>query len=269
MSELDAAELLAVYDAQLRAHLPDRLPPGEQAEWDGPVVRVWGGPTGGWVLYRDLAGLDGSELDDLIARQVRFFAGRGDRFEWKYHGHDLPADLPDRLRAAGFEPGEQETVVIARVADVARPPEPPDGVVLREVTERHDLERVARMEEAVWGLGHGWLADMIENERAVDPESVSVVVAEASEEVVCAAWIRLAPETDFATLWGGATLPSWRGRGIYRATVAHRANLAAARGFRYLEVDASDDSRPILERLGFVPVRTTTPYVWRPPLAGG
>jgi hypothetical protein len=29
-------------------------------------------------------------------------------------------------------------------------------------------------------------------------------------------------------------------------------------------VDASDDSRPILERLGFVAVTTTTPYVWSP-----
>jgi hypothetical protein len=30
-------------------------------------------------------------------------------------------------------------------------------------------------------------------------------------------------------------------------------------------VDASDDSRPILERLGFVAVTTTTPCVWSPP----
>jgi hypothetical protein len=58
-----------------------------------------------------------------------------------------------------------------------------------------------------------------------------------------------------------------RRRGIYRATVTHRANLAAQRGFRYLETDASDDSRPILERLGFVPVTTTTPYIWSPPAA--
>jgi len=57
---------------------------------------------------------------------------------------------------------------------------------------------------------------------------------------------------------------AWRGRGTYRALVAYRANLAAARGCRYLEVDASDDSRPILERLGFVAVTTTTPYIWSP-----
>jgi hypothetical protein len=36
------------------------------------------------------------------------------------------------------------------------------------------------------------------------------------------------------------------------------------RGARLLQVDASDDSRPILERLGFVAVTTTTPYVWAP-----
>jgi hypothetical protein len=47
--------------------------------------------------------------------------------------------------------------------------------------------------------------------------------------------------------------------------VAYRANLAAERGFRYLETDASDDSRPILERLGFTAVTTTTPWVWSPP----
>jgi GNAT superfamily N-acetyltransferase len=66
--------------------------------------------------------------------------------------------------------------------------------------------------------------------------------------------------TEFAGLWGGGTLPEWRGRGVFRALVAHRARLAADRGFRYLQVDATPDSRPILERLGFVVLATTTPF---------
>jgi hypothetical protein len=41
-------------------------------------------------------------------------------------------------------------------------------------------------------------------------------------------------------------------------------DLAAQRGLQYLQVDASDDSRPILERLGFVAVTTTTPFIWSP-----
>ena len=115
------------------------------------MVRVSGGPSGGWILYRDLGGLEGAELDELIARQVAFFAERGERFEWKLHGHDRPADLPERLLAAGFEPDELETIVIARVEDIAAEPVLPEGVSLREVTERSDLDRIARMEEAVWG----------------------------------------------------------------------------------------------------------------------
>jgi GNAT superfamily N-acetyltransferase len=105
---------------------------------------------------------------------------------------------------------------------------------------------------------------MLDSERTADPDAITIVLAEAGTTVVCAGWIRFEQGTEFATLWGGATLPEWRRRGIYRATVAHRANVAAERGFRYLEVDASDDSRPILERLGFRAVTTTTPYVWSP-----
>lgn len=261
------AELLAAYDAQLRDRIPDPMPVGLQAERDGPLVRMVLPRGEGFVVYRDLDGLDGDALDALIARQVGFFAARGERFEWKFHGHDRPADLPDRLRAAGFIPEEQETVVIAPVAAITEAtghPVLPHGVTLRAVTERRDFDRIGAMETEVWGEEHASLADMLEGEHAVDPDSLTVVVAEAGGRVSCAAWVRFERGTDFATLWGGATLAEWRRRGIYRATVAYRAALAAERGFRLLEVDASDDSRPILERLGFVAVTTTTPYVWKP-----
>ena len=152
---------------------------------------------------------------------------------------------------------------------MAAEPVLPEGVTLREVTERADFDRIAGMEHAIWQDDRDWLAGSLESERAADPDAITIVVAEAGGEVVCAAWVRFAQGTDFATLWGGGTLPAWRGRGIYRAIVAYRANLAAERGFRYLQVDASDDSRPILERLGFVPVTTTTPYIWSPPSTMG
>src|SRR5262245_19811699 len=207
----------------------------------------------GFVVYRDLDGLDGAELDVSIARQVHVFAERGEAFEWKLHGHDRPEDLAQRLLTAGFEPEGTETVVIAHVAAIAGEVRLPEEVSLREATSRADFERIAGLEEAVWGHEdqQAWLVEMLESERTVDPQAISIVVAEANATVVCAAWIRFEQGTEFATLWGGATLPEWRRRGIYRATVAHRANLAAKRGFRYLETDASDDSRPILERLGF------------------
>ena len=260
------SELLSAYDTQLRGREPTRLPAGVSFERDGPLIRFVGFEYGGFIGYRDLAGLDGDDLDELIERQVRFFAERGERFEWKVHGHDRPTDLPQRLLAAGFEPEDEETVVIATVAEVAGAPVLPEGTSLREVVDRAGLDRIAAFEARVWGGGddHGALADDLDAERAADPDGLSIFVVEAGAEIVCAAWIRFDQGTDFASLWGGATLPEWRRRGIYRATVAYRAGLAAERGFRYLSVDASSDSRPILERLGFVPVTTTTPYIWSP-----
>ena len=120
------------------------------------------------------------------------------------------------------------------------------------------------MEEAVWDDDHGWM-ESLAKEREADPEGLRIFLAEGGDTVVSAGWIRFPSGTEFGTLWGGATLREWRGRGIYRSLVAVRARIAAERGCRYLEIDASDDSRPILERLGFIPVTTTTPYVWSPP----
>jgi GNAT superfamily N-acetyltransferase len=265
----EVPELLAAYDAQVRDRVPDPLPNGVTVERDGPLVRFLGLAGRGFVVYRDLDGLGGAELDELIVRQVGVFAERGEAFEWKLHGHDRPEDLSQRLLEAGFVREETETVVIAPVAVIAEEVRLPEEVSLREATSRMDFGRIAALEQAVWGE-HGqetWLGEMLESERAADPDAITIVVAEAGATVVCAAWIRFEQGTEFATLWGGATLPEWRRRGIYRATVAHRANVAAERGFRYLEVDASDDSRPILERLGFQAVTTTTPYVWSPPTA--
>ena len=266
MRDEDLAALLDAYDAQLRAHVHDRLPDSIRMERDGPLLRTVGFGDRGMIEYRDLDGLDGTELDELIARQVRIFAARGEPVEWKLHEHDRPADLPQRLRAAGFVPEDTETVVIAPVSAIASEPTLAEGVVVREVSELADLRRIAHMEEEVWDEEHSWIDDL-RAERAADPDALRIFVAEAGDAVVSAGWIRFPSETEFGTLWGGATLPAWRGRGIYRALVAHRARLAADRGRRYLEVDASDDSRPILERLGFVAVTTTTPYVWSPPAA--
>lgn len=260
----DPAALLAAYDGRLRAHVSTRLPVGVRVDRDGPLVRYSGFSWGGMVVYRDLGGLTGARLDELIVRQVQHFAARRERFEWKLHGHDRPADLSERLVAAGFRVGELETVVIAPVARIAEPPVLPPGVALRHVTSRADLKRIDVLEGAVWGEDGSGYGTMLEAELEADPDGLVVVVAEAGDTAVCAAWIRFEVGTGFATLWGGATLPAWRGQGIYRATVAHRARLAAGRGFELVEVDASRDSRPILERLGFVAVTTTTPHTWAP-----
>jgi len=265
---LDPDALRERYDTQLRTWMPDVLPPDARLDHDGPVVRLSGVDERGFVTYRTVADLPGGELDALIARQRDHFAARGEGVEWKLHGHDLPADLPQRLVAAGFEPEERETVVIGLAAPLAdRSPTLPSGVRLQEATARADLDRIAVMESAVWNHDRSHLAVALERELAADPDGTTVVLAEAGDTVVCAGWVRYVRGTDFATLWGGSTRPEWRGQGIYKALVRYRAHLAVARGYSLLQVDASDDSRPILQRCGFVAVTTTTPYVHPAPVS--
>ncbi|MFF5178939.1 GNAT family N-acetyltransferase [Micromonospora sp. NPDC000316] len=265
MTDIDVLTLRAAYDNQLRPEIPDPVPAGVTVERDGPLVRIIGLDAGGFLTYRDLGGLAGDALDELIARQVELFGQRGQSVEWKLNGHDEPADLPDRLRAAGFVAQDRETVVIGPVAPLAAAlPVAPEGVRLREVTSGADLERIAAMEEEVWQEDRSHLVTGLAKEIDADPHSITVVVAEAGETVVSAGWVRFPPNTGFGTLWGGSTLPQWRRKGIYRALVTYRARLADQRGRTLLQVDASEDSRPILQWLGLVPVTTTTPYVYTP-----
>ena len=254
-------ELRTAYDAQLRGVTP----PGGNAriEQDGPLTRVVGWHRGFVTGPRDL-GVRGEELDTLIARQRDFYAARGEAVEWKTRAHDLPADLTDRLATAGFVAEGSETVLIGKSADLAADPVLPDGVTLRRVTAGSDLQRVADMESTVWGEDWSWLADDLAARIESAPDNTVILVAEAGTEVVCAAWLVFKDGIDFAGLWGGSTLKEWRGQGIYRALVAHRAQLAAARDVPYVYVDASADSAPILTRLGLHAVTTTTPYVWSP-----
>jgi N-acetylglutamate synthase-like GNAT family acetyltransferase len=88
-------------------------------------------------------------------------------------------------------------------------------------------------------------------------------VAEAEGQIISAGRLEPVAGTDFAGLWGGATLPQWRRRGIYRALTAARARSALALGKTLLHSDSTEYSRPILERSGLIKVTTTTPYEWR------
>lgn len=260
---VDSAALLAAYDAQMR--MPAGVvPSGMTYEYDGPILRIVGGHVGRIRAPRDV-GVTGTELDSLIARQRDYFQARGQGVEWKLRAHDLPADLPERLVAAGFVPQEAATVLLAFAEEVAAEPVLPGGVVLRQVSEAEDLRRFADLQTEVFGVDCSWVAAHLSAHMSADPDQITILVAEAGDELVCAAFAMYEPGTDFVALLGGATLPKWRGRGIYRAMIAARAREAVARGVRLLHVDASPASAPILRRCGFHEITTSTHYEWTPP----
>lgn len=257
--------MLAAFDAQRRGGLSVKLPPGAGESLDGPLYRCWGWGPRGFVVTTDLSRLPGEQLEALIRRQVEFFAAMGLGFEWKTYGHDRTAGLKERLLGAGFLPEPEENLMVAEVEELELDHPLPSGVGIRRARGRADTRRVAELLTKVWGEPLDYLEELFDRDLLANPDDVVLLLVEAGEELVSVARVNLTPGTDFASLWSGSTRADWRRRGIYRALVAHRAALAQERGFRYLQVDASGESRPILERLGFLKLSTTTPYIWSPP----
>jgi GNAT superfamily N-acetyltransferase len=258
---MDHASVLALHDRELREGArPDGA--GARVERVGGVVRQVA-DAHGWngVLWSDL---DETNADAAIAEQIAYFTALGHDFEWKLYGHDLPTDLGQRLTAAGFTPEPQETLMVGEITERILDAQLPDGIRLLPATDRAGIDLVADVHEKAFGTDSSRLRARLLDQLAADPDTVVAVVALAGDEPVSAARMELVAGTRFAGLWGGGTVETWRGRGIYRALVAHRARIAADRGYRYLQVDASDQSRPILERLGLAPLTTTTPYVYEP-----
>lgn len=252
--------MLTAFDEQLRRGV--RSEPGTAVERDGPVVRVvdTGGGWSGVVHSR----LEAAAADAVIAAQIERFAQSGRSWEWKYYSYDSPADLPDRLLAAGFRPDPAEALLVAEISELDLGAQPPAGVQLHPVLDRADVQTLVAVHDAVFGGDHADIGRVITAGLRQQPATVAAVLAVADGTAVSAGRVEFHRGTDFASLWGGGTLPSWRGRGVFRALVGHRAARARAAGFRYLQVDASADSRPILRRLGFVELAMTTPYRWTP-----
>jgi GNAT superfamily N-acetyltransferase len=254
--------MLAAYDSRgRRAARPDG--PAARIEVDGAVVRQVAADSQGW------SGITWSELNDgdadaVIAGQVAYFRGLSQEFEWKLYDYDQPADLARRLVAAGFAAEDEESLMIADVADVLTDAHLPGGITLLPVTGEAGVASLIEVHERVFGTDHSQLRRSLLAQVRQAPETTALVVAMAGDQPVCSARVEFIPGRDFASLWGGGTVPGWRGRGIYRALVAYRAQLAAARGYRYLQVDASAASQPILSRLGFACLARSTPYLWKP-----
>ena len=256
---MDHVAVLALFDRDMREDArPDS--PGARVERVGKVVRQVG-TEHGWngVIWSDL---DESTADAAIAEQMRYFGQLGREFEWKLYGHDKPEGLGKRLRAAGFDAQPEETLMIAELGDLALDAQPPEGVRLLPVTDRAGVDLVADVHEQAFGTDSTRMRHQLLAQLTGDEDNVVAVVALAGDVPVSAARMEMVPGTRFAGLWGGGTVDSWRRRGIYRALVAHRARVAAERGYRYVQVDATSQSRPVLARLGFEPLTTTTPYVY-------
>jgi len=250
-------DLRSLYDLEVRCEGDE---PGMRREVAPGVVRqvdLLGSQSA--VTYSHLAQGD---ADAAIRREAMYFERLGHDVEWKLYGHDRPADLGGLLAEHGFAAEDEETVLVLELAEAPQELLAEVAPCVRRIEDPGRLGDVTRVREAVWPGELPWLEDRLSWLMRCAPERVSVFVAYAGDEPVSAARIEYpARPGGFAGIWGGATLPAWRGRGLYTALLAARAQEAVARGMRFLTIDASPMSRPIVERHGFRALTTARAHV--------
>ena len=145
--------VLAAFDEQMRRHPAPDAPDG-YVEHDGSVVRCVS--TGdGWngVTWCDLDQVN-ADADAVIVAQIRRFAELSRPWEWKHYSYDQPADLPDRLLAAGFTPEPAETLLVAEIADLTLDVPPPEGIELRAVVDKLGVDAFVSVHEEGFGADH-------------------------------------------------------------------------------------------------------------------
>jgi GNAT superfamily N-acetyltransferase len=260
---LSIAQLLAIFDQEQRQDVrffdvrrevtPDvvRFIPREGVKSDGGVV-----------VYSSLSA---ESADEVIREQITYFEGLGYDFGWKVYDHDTPADLQARLTAHGFEPGEAEAIVALDLVEAPVVLRQPVSHDIRRIEDPAGIDEVIAVQGQVWDEDEfpGWVAENLRRELLEHGEQIAIYVAYVDGTPASSAWVRFHPPGPFASLWGGSTVSGHRRRGLYTALVATRAQEARRRGMRFLTVDASPMSLPILEKLGFRCISYAHECRWR------
>ncbi len=232
---------------------------GVRYERVGSVVRS----VGLWnvVLAWELADLDAAAA--AVREQAAYARAAALELEWKVFAHDRPAGLDSILEREGFVADESETLMVldleaAGEGDV----DLGDGVEIRRVVDARGVDDFVAVTSAAFGRDDRWKA--AEFVPLLGDSTVQLFVACRGGRPASAGRLNMPEGRAFASMWGGSTVAEHRGLGMYRALVARRADVARRRGYRYLTTDARETSRPILERVGFVPLTGITGWVLRP-----
>jgi len=217
------------------------------------------GPKRRWAGVCRLRFPEGPAEIARIVDEIRGLVDGVERVIWNVGSSATPADLPERLRSLGLrDPDPPLDPVVAAMA-LAHEPPGAEGVDVRPVETLG--EHVAGLE--IMLASDEWSDTAAEAERARAEETFERRKLRGGLQWL--AWIDSSPvgwaaaeKSDLGLfLAGGATLPSARGRGCYRALVRARWDDAVRRGTPALAVQSQyGSSFPILRRLGFSEVAT-------------
>ncbi|MCG7495310.1 GNAT family N-acetyltransferase [Vibrio sp. Of7-15] len=215
-----------------------------------------------FITYHNFSNDD--DLAEIIQSQVDAYKKEGKNFEWKVFDTDKPSTLGRYLMDAGFEPGEDEAFMVLDLDSASENLyKKPKHIRIERVRDPERLNVAFGVQEQVWNQDRSEHAKQLAQQMREQPKSLAVYIAYYGDVPACSAWINFNGDSPFSGLWAGSTLEAYRGKGLYRSLLAARAREAKRRGIRYLTIDASPMSRPIVEQFGFEFITYTRPYEMR------
>ncbi len=272
--------LLQLYTQYLRRDLTES---GYRREEAPPVIRyINRRGTHSLILYNEMDNLSPQEIEAVGERERTYFHAMGHSVEWKIFDYDLPRDLRFMLEKGGYVLEPEEAVMLLDISRIPeqlvvdggrqtrrhRPCMPGGSLAPRRVTDPDDLPRIltavqnrafqSSFDTPTPAVNHPMEGELTAR-MAEDPDSMDFFVIIDKGEPVSAAWMLYFGDAPIAGLYGGATVPEYRRRGLYTSLVSARARAARDRGIRYLTVDAGKMSEPILRTLGFQKIASTWP----------
>jgi GNAT superfamily N-acetyltransferase len=254
---LSSEELRTLYDQDQRIAFQE---PGIHREVTPFTVRQINERTPqSFVLYSKLTP---ENANQVINDEIAYFESIGHSFEWKLYSHDTPPDLMERLRRRGFEIGDPETILVLDMRGLSGILTQPVTHDIRRITDPSLVRSLVDVQVAIYNENFEDMAERLVWELTHYPDYISLYGAYVDNVPVASARIYYPTNSQFSSLWGGGTLEGYRGQGIYTALVAARVQEAIQRGRSFLTIDASPMSRPIVEKLSFVKISTSTPCNW-------
>lgn len=194
----------------------------------------------------------GRPLAEVLAEVLGHARSAGrPTLRWWVDERTDPADTPEQLLGLGLRPDERLEVLALPVA--AELPVP-DGVEVRQVSDRAGIELAGRIQAEVFDMSPPTEAQVVDQVAAVAlPEAERLIrcyvgYVDGEPAGSCGSTV----DGDALRFWDGSVRAAYRGRGLYRAMVAQRLRDARPTTADFGLVKAVDDtSAPILKRLGF------------------
>jgi hypothetical protein len=208
------------------------------------------------------ATLDEGNVDETIRQVCEIYAGWNKEFGWLVSPLSTPFDLPGRLEGAGLVKSVEMAGMVC--TDLGRPIAPNPAVYVHEATA-DDAEATIFTLAAAMEIPADRTYAMTEA-LFFSPEPivrrVYLAYVEGVDYPVATAGMLCMLDQPIALLLSSATLPDFRGYGIYTSLTARRLADAHQDGIEAAIIQAvRATSAPICRKLGFVEIMPMDLYI--------